>query len=609
MSKLNFGKDSVPSGVFYDDELGKSASKIVAERRAYAKFESTGKSTGKGLCGAEPATIESANVSSTAYTDILSGPRLVPPPSLTSVDWSNDGANDIIDAYLWKATVNFVCYSPGQFNSFDRAFFQHFNEVKLTLGWINYGGSITITGTIVDFQFTINEKLQYECSVTFAGAALESAAAFGLNLKNENTKHKIGNFSPQTIVGFLKAQAIKNLKGSEPDVGLGLAKGDNSYGIAKIKLSETNWLFWNKEKVVYYVSLKHLIDTINTNLPKDGNFKGINYDVVSATQVTPKIKSANPLNVLNQGNGGEAANYAKEGANFGWNGGDVPYFVSFDFLEKIEYDSPGDKSDNPHATKNTLIQFIRKVLDEINNCLGDSIKLELIPYGQSGEGIEHGYEITDRKTLIQNLKRLTIVNPLNKTAKIRNINIQSTIDSEIAAIALSSAQSGDKQGVVQGVFGCTPTLPKVVQHKQELVNMYNTFSTLDETILNECIQTLKKICNVQLPQQIGYKYGVTLTVTVDGYGQHLFGKAFKVAGLPSMLRASNVYFIILKQSHKFDNGDWTMDLEGQMMFDISDNATIPKAFDPIAGVSPTPPVTRNLTAAQINEINEGDIGF
>jgi len=601
-SKLNFGKESVPSKVFYDGELGESASKIVAERRAYAKFESTG----KGPCGAEPATIESANVSSAAYTDILSGPRLVPPPSLTSVDWSNDSANDIIDAYLWKATVNFVCYSPGQFNSFDRAFFQHFNEVKLTLGRINYEGSITITGTIVDFQFTINEKLQYDCSVTFAGAALESAAAFGLNLQKENTEHKIGNFSPQTIVGSLKARAIKNLEGFEPDAGL--AKGNSGYGIAKIKLSETSWLFWNKEKLVYYVSLSKLIATINENLPKDGNFKGINYDVVSAKQVTPKIKSANPLNVLNQGNGGEAANYTK-GANFGWDGGDVMYFVSFDFLEKIEYDSPGDKSDNPHATKNTLIQFIRKVLDEINNCLGDSIKLELIPYGQSGEGIEHGYEITDRKTLIQNLKSLTIVNPLNKTAKIRNINIQSTIDSEIAAIALSSAQSGDKQGVVQGVFGCKPTLPNVVQHKQELVNMYDSFKELDETILNECIQTLKKICNVQLPQQIGYKYGVTLTVTVDGYGQHLFGKAFKVAGLPSMLRASNVYFIILKQSHKFDNGDWTMDLEGQMMFDISDNATIPKAFDPIAGVSPTPPVTRDLSAAQINEINEGDIGI
>jgi hypothetical protein len=601
-SKLNFGKDSVPSEVFYDDELGKSASKIVAERRAYARFISTG----KGLCGAEPATIESANVSSAAYTDILSGPRLVPPPSLTSVDWSNDSANDIIDAYLWKATVNFVCYSPGQFNSFDKAFFQHFNEVKLTLGWINYEGSITITGTIVDFQFTINEKLQYECSVTFAGAAFESAAAFGLNLQKENKEHKIGNFSPQTIVGSLKARAIKNLEGFEPDAGL--AKGNSGYGIAKIKLSETSWLFWNKEKLVYYVSLSKLIETINENLPKDGNFKGINYDVVSETQITPKIKSANPLNVLNQGNGGEAANYA-EGANFGWDGGDVMYFVSFDFLEKIEYDSPGDKSDNPHATKNTLIQFIRKVLDEINNCLGDSIKLELIPYGQSGEGIEHGYEITDRKTLIQNLKGLTIVNPLNKTAKIRNINIQSTIDSEIAAIALSSAQSGKGQGTIRGVFGCTPTLPDVVQHKQELVNMYDSFKELDETILNECIQTLKKICNVQLPQQIGYKYGVTLTVTVDGYGQHLFGKAFKVAGLPSMLRASNVYFIILKQSHKFDNGDWTMDLEGQMMFDISDNATIPKAFDPIAGVSPTPPVTRDLSAAQINEINEGDIGF
>ena len=604
-SKLNFGKDSVPSEVFYDDELGKSASKIVAERRAYAKFESTG----KGLCGAERATIESANVSSAAYTDILSGPRLVPPPSLTSVDWSNDSANDIIDAYLWKATVNFVCYSPEQFDSFDRAFFQHFNEVKLTLGWINYGGSITITGTIVDFQFTINEKLQYECSVTFAGAAFESAAAFGLNVKDENETDSIQNkneikFFPQSIVGVLKAQALQN----HPTTGPGTAKGDGSFGVANISLNSASWLFWQKNKLVHYVSLSKLIATINKNLPENSNFKGINYDVVSATQVTPKIKSANPLNVLNQGNGGEAANYTV-GANFGWDGGGVMYFVSFDFLEKIEYDSPDDKSDNPHATKNTLIQFIRKVLDEINNCLGDSIKLELIPYGQSGEGIEHGYEITDRKTLIQNLKGLTIVNPLNKTAKIRNINIQSTIDSEIAAIALSSAQSGKGQGTIKGVFGCEPDLPKVVRNKQELVNMYDSFKELDETILNECIQTLKKICNVELPQQIGYKYGVTLTVTVDGYGQHLFGKAFKVAGLPSMLRASNVYFIILKQSHKFDNGDWTMDLEGQMMFDISDNATIPKAFDPIAGVSPTPPVTRDLSAAQINEINEGDIGF
>jgi len=604
-SKLNFGKDSVPRKVFYDDELGKSASKIVAERRAYAKFESTG----EGFCNATPAIIESAGVSNSPYTSILSGPRLVPPPSLTSVDWSNDSANDIIDAYLWKATVNFVCYSPEQFNSFDRAFFQHFNKVKLTLGWINYGESITINGAIVDFQFTLNEKLQYDCSVTFAGAAFESAAAFGLNVKDENKTDSIKNKNnieifPQSIVGSLKALALNDF----PTTKLGTGLGNNSFGVANFNLTGTSWIFWTKSKFIHYVSLSKLIDTINKNLPKDGNFKGINYNVVSATQVTPKIKSANPLNVLNQDSNGEAANYT-DGANFGWNGGGVMYFVSFDFLEKIEYENPDDNSSNPHKTKNTLIHFIKKVLDEINNCLGDSIKLELIPYGQSGEGIEHGYEITDRKTLIQKPPSLTIVNPLDKTAKIRNINIQSTIDSEIAAIALSSVQSGKGQGTIQGVFGCKPDLPKVEIHKKNLINIYTTFKDLDETILTECIQTLKKICDVELPQQIGYKYGVTVTVTVDGYGQHLFGKAFKVAGLPSMLRASNVYFIILKQSHKFDNGDWTMDLEGQMMFDISDNATIPKAFNPIEGVSPTPPVRRNLSAAEINEINEGDIGF
>ena len=131
-SLLEFGKKPVPADIFYNGKLEGSANKFIAERRAYAKFSFTGKNVGN--CRIEPVTIESAGVSNSPYTNILSGPRLVPPPSLTSVDWSNDSANDIIDAYLWKATVNFVCYSPEQFESFDEAFFRHFNEVKLTLG-------------------------------------------------------------------------------------------------------------------------------------------------------------------------------------------------------------------------------------------------------------------------------------------------------------------------------------------------------------------------------------------------------------------------------------------------------------------------------------------
>ena len=141
--------------------------------------------------------------------------------------------------------------------------------------------------------------------------------------------------------------------------------------------------------------------------------------------------------------------------------------------------------------------------------------------------------------------------------------------------------------------------------------MYASFRELDESILSDCIQTLKKICNVQIPQQIGYKYGVTITLTVDGYSEYLFGKTFRVTGLPSILRKSNVYFIVLKQGHKFSNGDWTMDLEGQMMFDISDGAKPIPGFDPTGGKSATPPPTRSepLTAEEINEIREGDDSF
>ena len=609
-SKLQFGTKPVNRDVFYSSGLDESASKIVAERRAYATF----RSTGKGQCNATEEIIESDSVRTQPYENILRGPRLVPPPSLTSVDWSSDGANDIYDAFLWKATVSFTCYSPRQFDRFDTAFFQHLNDVELTLGWINGGKPITIRGKIVDFQFSVNEKLHYDCSVTFAGAAIEAAAAFDLNLKTPNGAYSITNTNkpkifPQSIVGFLKAQSIEKFKGKEPKAGD--ADGDGSFGVARFKLNTTSWIFFKEDKEVYYVSLSKLIETINDNLVKtNGGFEGITLNIDSAQKVTDKIKSANPISVLNQGNWFGSSIYNKEGANFTWDSDTTHYFISFDTLEKIQKELIDDTSDNPHPTKNTLIQFIKRVLDEINSCLGESIKLEMIPYGQSGESTTHGYEIVDRKTLIQKID-VTAVNPLDKTTTIRNISVQSTIDSEIAAIALSSAQSGKGQGVVQGVFGCIPTLPNVDKDQQELANMYASFAELDESILSDCIQTLKKICNVQIPQQIGYKYGVTITLTVDGYSEYLFGKTFRVTGLPSILRKSNVYFIVLKQGHKFSNGDWTMDLEGQMMFDISDGAKPIPGFDPTDGKSATPPPTRSepLTAEEINEIREGDDSF
>lgn len=591
MSKLEFGTDAVPADVFFNDELGQSASKIVAERRAYAIFTSTG----EGVCGATAGRIESRIVTSNSYESILSGPRLVPPPSLTSIDWSSDGANDIYDGYLWKATVSFTCYSPEQFDSFDKSFFQHFNKVKLTLGWLtgNETKSVTINGTIIDYQFSINEKLHYDCSVTFTGLPIEASTAFDLNLKESNTTTELGTLKlkPQSIIGALKARAMTEF--SKPPSNTGQALGNASYGVAKFKLNTTSWIFFKEDKEVYYVSLSKLIETINNNLPIGTNgFEGIFKNIASATRVTTKIKSANPISVLNQGSGGESANYAV-GANFGWDGGGVMYFISFDTLEKIEKELIDDKSDNPHPTKNTLIQFIKRVLDEINSCLGESIKLEMIPYGQSGKSTKHGYEIVDRKTFIKKINA-TVANPLDVKSTIRNISVQSTIDSEIASIALSAAQSGKNQGVVQGVFGCTPALPNVQEDKNQLLTMYKSFVELDETIIGDCVQTLKKICNTQLPQMIGYKYGVTITITVDGYPSHLFGKVFKVKGLPSMLTKANVYFIVLKQGHKFSNGDWTMDLEGQMMFDISDGAVPNEDFDPIAGaVAIIPPPTEN----------------
>ena len=94
----------------------------------------------------------------------------------------------------------------------------------------------------------------------------------------------------------------------------------------------------------------------------------------------------------------------------------------------------------------------------------------------------------------------------------------------------------------------------------------------DSDIISEMISLTKEKWAKKPGNISGYKYGVSVTLTVDGYPQHLFGKTFTLSrGLPSMLTKNNVYFVVLKQSHKYSNGDWTMDLEGQMMFDLDGN--------------------------------------
>lgn len=602
---FEFGKNAIPDGVFTKTGLSESASSIIAERRAYAKFTYKG----TGLCPSKEknpdVTIESG-VTDLKYERILSGPRLVPPPSLTSVDWSSDGANDIYDGYLWKATVNFTCYSPSQFNNLDTKFFQHFNDVSLTLGWITGGdtNSVTVNGVIVDFQFSMNEKGHYDCSVTFAGSAIQSSAAFDLNLLNPNTVYAYEKVLPdgrtvkrfpQSIVGYLKAFAQEVY--SNVPFGAKEGMGGDDFGRAKFILNTSSWLFWSATKDVHYVSLTKLIETINANIPKKRGFQGITLDIKLAHAVSAKIKSANPLSVLNQNRPNKSATYAVPGADFTWSAVFPQYFISFDTLEKIEKELIEDKSDNPHSTKNTLIQFIKRVLDEINSCLGECINLQMIPYGQSGESSNHGYEITDRKSAIKSITAPEI-NPHAVDSTIRSLSVQSTMDSEMASIALSSAHSGKNQGMVQGVFGCAPTPPNVSRDKTELATMYASFVELNESKLLDCVQILKKVCNVEIPQVVGYRYGVTVTITADGYAGHLFGKVFKLTGLPTVLTRNNVYFIVLKQGHKFSNGDWTMDLEGQMMFDMTDTDVKPiKNHDPVAGVAPNiqqPKIRKNL---------------
>lgn len=719
-SKIEIGKKTVNPNVFKKpdttfDAGNPTAAQYVAERRAYAIF----RATGNGVCGAGTERIESENVSTSPYESILSGPRLVPPPSLTSVDWSTDGANDIVDAYLWKATVSFTCYSPEDFAKLDTSFFRHLNQVELTLGWLSSGktnSSVKIFGNIVDYQFSINEKLHYDCSVTFAGAHIQSAAAFntaaksgGSNrLKFGQTEDNTGGFEiiPQSIVGILRAEAEAlfgvtipeneaNANNTSPqtttptspatstsgtglgnaaqqaqpttstnsqttttsngeitDEGGGFAQGNASFSKATITIPDSSWITYIpftsevQEKEFFYVSLTKLIGTINKNISINDTFEGFFYFIPpdSVTKLKHNLcKSANPTALIN----GWSAVYS---TTLDLSPGTQDFFICLSELERIEEEIRRDKSDTPHLTKKSILQFFKKVCGIINENLGNAVQMEVIPYNQVGDennGQKYGYQITDRKTVIKSSIPHTIVNPLELGSLVRSISVQSTTDSEMAAIALSAAQNGGEGGsatiIKGGVFGCPDNtedaviapvnvskeadakygakpgetkgvgtavagddgkaiIPKTMvatsaiestsnnsaytnavnQANQtaksneaqktpeaQLTDMFAAYSVFDSAVVSDTLVVMKKIWAKNPGTISGYSYGVTVTITVDGYAENLFGQTFRVAGLPSMLNKPTVYFVVLKQGHKFSNGDWTMDLEGQMMFDFN----------------------------------------
>lgn len=715
--KIEIGKKTVNPNVFKKsskafDAGNPIAAKYVAERRAYAIL----RATGNGVCGAGEEKIESEKVSTSPYESILStgtngtSPRLVPPPSLTSVDWSSDGANDIVDAYLWKATVSFTCYSPEDFAKLDTSFFRHLNEVELTLGWLSSAktnSSVKIYGNIVDYQFSINEKLHYDCSVTFAGAHIQSAAAFNTAAKSGgSTKLKFGQTEkntagfeivPQSIVGILRAEA-ENLFGvtiseneananntspqatqenynvaasmgmymptnpatSTSGTGLGPVaqqaqpttstdsqttttgngeqiRNNNSFAKAKITIPDSSWITYIpfvddvQEKEFFYVSLTKLIETINDNISIKDNFEGFFYFIPeeSKNKLTHNLcKSANPTSLIN----GWSAKYSST-LDLSPNKEAKDFFICLSELERIEEEIRRDKSDTPHLTKKSILQFFKKVCGIINENLGNAVQMEVIPYNQVGDEAnkqKYGYQITDRKTVIKSSILHTVVNPLELGSLVRSISVQSTTDSEMAAIALSAAQNGGEGGyatiIKGGLFGCSDNAPKSVKKSQgtngvlkpkeenppgtygvlkpkeenskpsfveievvpnaepiiidttndaqktpeeQLTAMFAAYSVFDSAVVSDTLVIMKKIWAKNPGTISGYSYGVTVTITVDGYAENLFGQTFRVAGLPSMLTRKNVYFVVLKQGHKFSNGDWTMDLEGQMMFDFN----------------------------------------
>ena len=348
-----------------------------------------------------------------------------------------------------------MCYSPQQFEILDNAFFRHFNDVTITLGWINNpsAGSTTINGVIIDYNFSINEKLQYNCSVivsgkhTISATGLSSAVSWKSQkiYRDENTKKE---YQKTSFGGHFKADAEGYFKDNKPKAGKALSTDKGNFLSICTKENKGYQAFIPDfinfpENYLYYVSLSKIIETINSKYVAD-NFEGFNYYLTTDAKTKLQSnfsKSANPYSILNQ-YGSNTAFY-NDGMNYKIST-KKDIFINCDEIIRIESEIRSDKGDNPHKTKESIIQILKRICNSINESLGFCVEFQVIPYNQSGQNNKKwGFELTDRKTIISK-KGLTPtkVNMLNVNSLVRSIDIQSNIDSEMAAIAQAGSYGG-----------------------------------------------------------------------------------------------------------------------------------------------------------------------
>ena len=580
-------------------------------RYAYITLSTNG-TNNAGLCASKTTTTlgDTAISGSDTYQSLISrdGERDIPSkPILDSVRISNDGSTDMSDAALFDIDVSFKCFSAGQFETYENAFFKVGTGVNLSFGYKGLdadGMKGSMSANVYNFSFSLDASGVYSCNMKLTGKN-RFAAVLGikqeLSEKGTEVTDEDGNvIVAKSILGELVAGFTNTFPNFEepgpitksPDfVPDGEAVAKDGYAIANIQtksggdFSALGFTIDFDDKFVKYVSFEKLVEVINKCHKKSGfswTFGKRGGAVIN------EFASADPSKLILDG---EMANYGgtddddtkndlQTSGTFSGHHKDM--FIAIDLVSRIfndliqkeneEKDSKGDSSIN---------NFLRVLFTNIKDLTGGLYQLAIY---NDGFGNSDVFEIVNERAEHDAIDGSTTYTFTlhEKGSVLKSVSMQSNFDSDMAAAALVSNRNGEVpadalDNLYKEPGGCTgipdevkpdvdtPTLADVQAKKEEIGLGLSDDRVLDfKNIMASYVASEPK----KTKTDTGYRYMIDLSVSTYGVWGANIGDTFTFSGVPKKYKGSGKYFCLGKMEHTFDaQGGWEVQYTGFLKLD------------------------------------------
>jgi len=521
---------------------------------------------------------ESAKYAQGGALQARGGGRYTPNSHLTSIKTKNQGSGDINDSALWEIEFQYTCYSTAQLNSATNAFMVPGNLLNITIGY-DPGSKLTINNArLYDFSWSYNsDDGTYSCTGKALGKNSKAGILNAVTVKPSDVSVSIKDKGDKSQSGHGVIKKLAN----QGELALGLTRRDGKltgaripstdgrayakedYAILKLQKDAGFWdmtfsLGSADNIIVPMVKIKKVVDYMaeNTGVPIEFNKGQFNTGF-------SLLKSADPMKMCFPGKRGKYGDDNDFSALTGTDGEVSDIYVSFPHLIELEERILNEISKEGQSY--TLPTFFNTLFGDLEILSGGAIDCFLT-------ATSTGYAIINRKYDIKKSGYSTI-NLYSKDSAVKSVNMSSNLDHDMAALAFAGGSGKYPTEFANNLFsGCTRKDTKATKPVEDpAAKLQEKIDDIGKNYKSEIVSDFQSVLREYINSNakgFAIRYGIDLSITMDGYSGPEFMQKFRVSPMPAAVSGASVYFVVGEIEHTCDGKTWDTSIVGYMMVSV-----------------------------------------